>query len=75
MGTALYVTLEKKDIDQENRSNRIIQLKPHIRIDEAREAVHQVDEMMDCFKCQEPDREIISRLMTNNSKIMQAPGD
>jgi len=50
MGTALYVTLEKKELDQENRSNRIIQLKPHIRIDEAREAVQQVDEMRNCFE-------------------------
>ena len=50
MGTALYVTLETDGLDQETRSNRIIQLKPHIKIDEARVAVQQVDEMRNCFE-------------------------
>ena len=50
MGTALYVTLEKEGLDQEARSNRIVELKPHIKLDEAREAVQQVDEMRDCFE-------------------------
>jgi hypothetical protein len=50
MGTALYVTLEEEGLGQETRSNRIIQLKPHIKLDEAREAVHQVDEMKNSFE-------------------------
>jgi len=50
MGTALYVTLEKEALDQETRFNRIIELKPHIKLDEAREAVQQVDDMRTCFE-------------------------
>lgn len=50
MGTALYVTLEDEKLDQETRSTRLIELKPHIKIDEAREAVQQVDDMRNYFR-------------------------
>ena len=33
-----------------NITARIIQLKPHIKLDEAREAVQQVDEMKNSFE-------------------------
>ncbi len=56
ISTALYVTKEARDPGCEARARRITELKPHITLDEAKEAVCFVDEM---FREAEPvNREI-----------------
>jgi hypothetical protein len=42
LATALYITFNENGLDV-SRAERITQLKPHIRIDEARDAVRNVD--------------------------------
>jgi len=43
LATAYYVTLDKPDSDKEARVKEIVELKPHIPPDAARQAVHDVD--------------------------------
>lgn len=50
MGTALYVTLDGCQEDVESRAGRIIELKPHIKIEKARQAVQNVDRMRRSFE-------------------------
>jgi hypothetical protein len=45
LGTALYVTRESADADAEIRARRLSELKPHVALDEAREAVASVDRL------------------------------
>lgn len=45
IATALYVTKEVPGQGCEARAQRIIELKPHITLEEAKDAVHFVDEM------------------------------
>lgn len=43
LATAYFVTLDHPESDQETRSKAIVKLKPHIAIDSARQAVADVD--------------------------------
>ena len=43
--TALYVTVND-DVHPENRASRIVELKPHISLEEAKSAVAEVDQIM-----------------------------
>lgn len=45
LGTALFVTRELPDADAEARARRLHELKPHVSLDEAREAVASVDRL------------------------------
>jgi uncharacterized protein YwgA len=45
LATAYFVTLDHSESDQETRAKAIVELKPHIAIDSARQAVADVD----CF--------------------------
>lgn len=47
IATALYVTREKAGSDVETRARRLNELKPHVPLDEAREAVERVDKMIE----------------------------
>lgn len=42
LATALYVTFNE-NLEEKSREDKIIELKPHIKIDEAREAVRDID--------------------------------
>ena len=42
LATALYVTLNE-NLEGKSREDKIIELKPHIKIDEAHEAVKNID--------------------------------
>jgi hypothetical protein len=47
LATALYVTLEEgRDKKAATRAKRINELKPHVKIDEAKRAVEEVDSLM-----------------------------
>ncbi len=45
LATALYVTRQMTDADAEARARRINELKPHVSLDEARQAVASVDRL------------------------------
>ena len=47
LATAYYVTLDNPDSDQEARAKAIVDLKPHIKLDAARQAVCDVDVMVE----------------------------
>lgn len=46
LGTALFVTLMKPTNDLDIRAERLHDLKPHVRLEEAREALQTVDQMI-----------------------------
>ncbi|BCV22750.1 hypothetical protein hamaS1_28190 [Moorella sp. Hama-1] len=46
LATAYYVTRELKGQPVERRSERLHELKPHIPLDEAKEAVFRVDRLL-----------------------------
>lgn len=47
LATALYFTSSEKDSSVESRIAKILDVKPHIRMDEARAAVEQIDRWYD----------------------------
>lgn len=49
LSTALYVTKEMESNTQEERANRIVELKPHINNETALESIIQVDRMLHEF--------------------------
>ena len=46
IATALYVTKEKEEAGVEARAQRLTELKPHVPIEDAQEAVEKVDRMI-----------------------------
>ncbi len=47
LGTALFVTLENESASPNQRARRMTDLKPHIAIEDALEALEEVDDMRD----------------------------
>lgn len=46
LGTALYVTKGHSDASVADRAEQIVDLKPHVRLDQAEEAVERVDALL-----------------------------
>ena len=46
IGTAMYVTLEHNDAPPSWRANEVTSLKPHVKFEDALEAVQDVDELL-----------------------------